>query len=851
MSFDINSLPISKNLTEISALLRKEPYLVLKAEPGAGKSTAVPLYLLKHLDLGGKKIIMLEPRRLAARSIAEFLAAQLDERVGQTVGYQVRNERKVSAATQLEIVTEGILNTRIQADPELHDIGLIIFDEFHERSIHADLGLSLCKEITQAYNESLKLLVMSATMDTEQLSGFLENAPVLQVEGRCFPVEVEYLAKPIDIHNRHAWQNALSDMILQSVKCHDGDILVFLPGQAEIKRTALRLQETLNENEVVVHPLYGNLTVEQQQQALLVDEQARQKIVLATNIAETSLTIDNITVVVDSGLERISEYDVTSGMNRLLTQRISRASAEQRAGRAGRVQAGYCYRLWTESQQQALIEFAKPQITQVELADLRMILAQWGVASTDEMEWITQPPKAHFEAANRLLQQLALMDSDGQLTTQGHVAVKIGLSPRLANIMVHAQATDDCIKSLAADLVAVLMDSHFYNAHDDADLASRMMALQDARSNRKQALKSYPLKAAVTEQVLKTATKMQRQLGMSKPYVYSLDDVREYTGGLLSYAYPDRIAKLRSTSSHDCARYLLANGRGAVLDSSNVLKPEKWLVIADLDGQKKDGRIFLAAEVDASSLENYPGFRIETVYDYDQQTQKIRAQEHICLGNIIVEKREAKLPDKAQIKNCIRKILLDTKLEILPWNKAIKMWRNRLLWLAEMAPEETKSWPDFDNQSLMQTLDEWLIPYVQQVDSIQALKTIDLQGLLSAHLGYENEQQLVQQAPEVYAAPNGKSVPIEYQLGQLPKVSLRLQAVFGELSSPKLAWGKQRLSFELLSPAQRPIQTTSDLAYFWQNSYVEVAKEMRGRYPKHRWPEEPLLETPGHSLKKR
>lgn len=862
MSFDLTQLPISKNLTHINKILAKNSYLVIKAAPGAGKSTAVPLFLLKNLDLGGKKIVMLEPRRLAARSIAEFLAAQMGEKVGSTIGYQVRNERKVSNQTRLEIVTEGILNSRIQADPELQDIGLIIFDEFHERSIHADLGLSLCKEITQAYNEQLKVLVMSATIDTQQISDFLDTAPVIEAQGRCYPVDIHYLDKPLDLNDFYSWQTALFNTVVDAYKNSQGDTLVFLPGQGEIKRLEQRLIEYFGDNQpqTLVLPLYGSLKSEQQQQALAIDPQGRRKIVLATNIAETSLTIENIATVIDSGLERTLEYDVASGMNRLITQRISKASSEQRAGRAGRVQAGQCYRLWTQTQQLNLADFAKEQITQVDLADLRLILAQWGVKELHELEWITPPPKAHYQVATVLLQTLGFLDPQQVLTANGVKAAGMNLTPRLANIIIKAQGLNPRLQSLAADVVAVLGDSHFYYQQDDADLSSRVLALQAFRANRKLALKSYPIKASVAEQALKTAHKIQQQLGLSQAIEHSLTELQQNLGALLSYAYPDRVAKLRNagkngvknrSSLQDDARYLLANGRGAVLAANNRMQASEWLIAADLDGQRKDGKLFLAAEISQEKLSEFPGFSEQTHYGYDASSKKISAEQQTCLGKIVVKQTKLSEPDKTQIQACLAQIIVDTELSLLPWNKATQQWLNRIEWLQDMAPEFTQDWPDFSAQGLMADLQEWLMPYISNIDSIKALNKVDLFGLLKARLGYDLEQALEQQVPVSYQTPSGKTLKIDYKKGQLPKVSVVLQELFGELDSPKLAWGKASLSFELLSPAQRPIQTTADLNGFWQNSYFEVAKEMRGRYPKHRWPEQPLLEKAGRSLKPR
>jgi len=846
-----NSLPISEYLEDIASQLQENRYLIVQADPGAGKSTAVPLFLLQNLDLNNQKIIMLEPRRLAARSIAEFLAQQLGEKVGQTVGYQVRNERKVSANTRLEIVTEGILSARIQQDPELHGIGLIIFDEFHERSIHADLGLALCKEVCEVYNEDLKLLIMSATLDSEVLSDYLRGAGVIHSEGRCYPVKTHFIKQSVDMNDFRVWSAQLVSLILQAIQSSGGDILVFLPGQGEIKRLQQLLEEKTDVNQIAIVPLFGGLKTELQQVALDVDEQGRKKVILATNIAETSLTIANISAVVDSGLERVMKYDVTSGMSRLVTQRISVASSEQRQGRAGRLQAGECYRLWTDTQQKNLEPYSAEQITQIDLADLRLAMAQWGVNDREGLAWITPPPKAHFDAATVLLQKLGLLSVEAKLTSKGEVSTSFGLEPRLSNMVVEAVGAAAILQSMVSDLVAILTDTHFYYDQDDADLVTRMMAIQAYRVHKKQALSEYPIKASICEQVLKTSLKLQRYFQLNTPLQHSLTDLQTHLGPLLSWSFPDRIAQKRKNNGPTENRYLLANGKGAVLPQQNRMPASPWLVVVDLDGQRKDGRIFLAVEVAEEDLANYPGFEKTIEYRYNEQKVSIDAVESLKLGSITVKQTAIKQPDKTEIKRYLTQIIAQTELKLLPWTEPITNWLARLRWLQNEASEQTIDWPDFSKKALIETMDEWLTPYLAGIENLNELKAIDLQGLLKARLDYQWQQDLEDQAPAFYQTPSGKRILISYEKGQLPKISVVLQELFGELQSPTLAWGKSRLSFELLSPAKRPIQTTSDLAHFWQNSYFEVAKEMRGRYPKHRWPDKPLLEKPGQSLKRK
>ena len=869
----MTQLPITPYLPTILQTLEAQQVLILQAEPGAGKSTAVPLYLLQHLDQSkdkvkdntNGKILMLEPRRLAAKSIAQFLASQLNESVGETVGYHIRNERKVSMNTRLEIITEGMLTHRIQNDPEMSGVSLVIFDEFHERSIHADYGLTLCKEVRAAYNESLKILVMSATMDTQKLSQFLENAPIIESEGRCFPVETHYLTRPVNSQFVRDWLPELNKLIIKALQATQGDVLVFLPGLGEIKRCLETLSEQCDLTKTRILPLYGALASEQQQEALLADKQGKQKVVLATNIAETSLTIENISAVVDSGFERRSLYDVSSGMSRLVMQRISLASADQRKGRAGRVQAGECYRLWTETQQQALKPFTAEEITTTDLSGLQLSLLEWGVKQFTELDWLTLPPKAHMDAAGNLLQNLGLADKvlhnnvDAlRLTAKGQHAIDYRLEPRFAGLLATISTEAHLLKAMACDLVAILGDSHFLQAPDDGDLVTRMLALQAFRENRQQAQKQYHLKPAVCQQVITQANKLMKQLGV-KPVYYSLGELQENLGRLVAIAFPDRIAKRRNSSLNNRpsasqvvvsgASYLLTNGKGAILEASNALKDTPWLAIADLDGQRQQGRIYLAAEVTQETLAQTIGFETSSHYRYQASTQKIVGKQQTKLGAIVLSESELTQPDPAKIKACLHQAIVDSELRLLPWTKNNQDWLKRVQWLQVQNPQHTENWPDFSLPGLVNSVEDWLLAYIDKVDSIKALKSIALTDLLKSRLPYEYWGCIDHEAPEFYITPSGKKCHVDYS-GQLPKVSVVLQEMFGELSSPKLAWGKINLAFELLSPARRPLQVTSDLAHFWQNSYFEVVKEMKGRYPKHRWPEKPLEEQAGRSIKR-
>lgn len=836
------TLPISPLLPQIVSTLAQAPGLVLQAEPGAGKSTAVPLAFLQAEFLAGKKILMLEPRRLAVKSIANYLAHQLGEKVGQTIGYQIRNERKVSSQTRLEIVTEGILTRRLQSDPELSDVALVIFDEFHERSIHADLALTLCLEVQSALRDDLKLLVMSATIDTVAVSSFLNNAPVLASQGRSFLVETHFLSQPLNSSYPNDWLPILKQTVLQALKVGRQDVLVFLPGLAEIKR-AQNLLETTIEPGLVVCPLYGQLSPEQQEIALIPDPQGRRKIVLATNIAETSLTIEGIDTVVDSGWARKAVYDVSSGMTRLVTQRISQAAADQRKGRAGRLMAGVCYRLWSESQQQQMSAFEAEEITQTDLSDLCLELAQWGVNSPDELRWLTPPPVAHFAAAKNLLQQLDLLTPNGNLTEMGRAAQGLGLNPRLAKMLLAVQNQSAAIQTLALDIAALLAEGDILRNEPSADLMKRLLVLQAYRQDRKQAKQDYTIQTGAAEQALKNADNWRKQLSFSMPMALSLAQLQSFSGGLVALAFPDRIAQRRKG---DEPRYVMSNGKGALLKEDDPLRHQAWLAVANLDGQRQEGRVYLAAPLDLATIEQTFAAHIETHIGlrFDHKKQELIASEKRCLGKLVLSEKPADSIKPSEFQAALLDVL-SSRLDLLPWTEKAESWLNRLRWLAGFNTD----WPSYNQAWLSANIETWLAPYLSGINSIKGLQKLDMLAIVQQLLDYDQQQVLAQQAPAFYTTPSGKMVAIDYSQPQNAKVSVQLQEVFGELSSPLLAWGKVALTFELLSPARRPIQTTADLAYFWRNSYFDVIKDMKGRYPRHRWPDKPLEEKAGRSIK--
>jgi len=840
-------LPITKYLPQVSDCLSHNNNLVLQAEPGAGKSTALPLSLIDVDWLANKKIVMLEPRRVAAKSIAYYLAKQLDEKVGERVGYQVKNDRRVSENTILEIVTEGILTRRLQSDPELTDVGLIILDEFHERSIHTDLALMLALEVQQTIREDLKLLVMSATIDTDKIASYLDNAPIIKCPGRVHPVSVDYF---------HIDNSYLSLKVMRALRSAlstntKGDTLVFLPGQADIKRCITEAKNTFNDQENLVFlPLYGGLSIDQQEQALLPDPSGKRRVVFTTNIAETSLTIEGVTCVIDSGLEKVSVYDPLSCMSRLETSYISKASADQRKGRAGRLQAGSCIRLWSESKQHALKDFQGEEILSADLANLILDLLAWGLTDYQTINWLTPPPAAHFESAKQLLTSLGLVSDGrvadlGKITTLGTKASKLGLHPRLATMILQAQSHLEI--GISCELSALLSENDIFYNRSGVDIIERLIALQDYKSHRKTALQSWPLKGAIAEQVLSTTKTLKNNL--KKPIQatsYSLTDLQDHVGKLLLLAYPDRLAKKRSAN---CGRYQLANGKGVQLFDDDALFGSDWLVISDCNAQKKEGHIFSAAAITLEDIHESVGhlMRDKDEYRLDDKKQNIIGRRLSTYQSITLRSQPlTNIPAEA-FQKCLNSLLKSEGLSILNWSIKCKEWLARATWLGEVIEHFPKLTPDW----LIQSANQWLLPYISNINSLDQLKKVNIFELIKETLSWEQQQLLEREAPLMYVTPSNKKIPIVYDKHQGPMVSVRLQEMFGEIESPRIGGNSVPLRFELLSPAQRAIQTTSDLANFWNTSYFDVAKEMRGKYPRHRWPEKPLLEKPGHSIKHR
>lgn len=825
-------LPIDLILNELKQTLAHSTKVLLQAPPGAGKTTRVPLALLDTPWRAGKKIIMLEPRRIAARSAARFMAQQLGEQVGQTVGYRTKLDSQITAATQIEVVTEGILTRIIQNDPLLEDYAAVIFDEFHERSLAADLGLALVLESQDVLREDLRLLVMSATLDAAPIISLLGDLPVISSEGRAFPVEVIY--RPILIRNpvkntdiTHAVVNVIKEALAEQ----SGSLLVFLPGVGEIHRVEKQLRGQVASS-VLVTSLYGNLKPEQQDSALAATSAGMRKVVLATAIAETSLTIEGITVVIDSGQQRKSVFDPNSGMAGLKTFRVSKASAEQRKGRAGRNQAGVCYRLWSAADQASLVAFTPPEILEADLASLVLDLAQWGAREASQLSWIDTPPKAHWNQAVELLQLLDLLDEQGAITEQGKAARELGIHPRLAKMVLLGRALG--LGKAAAELAALLGERDLLGANAGADIHQRLAVLRNEYQP-----------AGLNLSRLTSIQQLAKRLRLNKDAAEQLPNPTE-VGRLLALAYPDRIARQRSGQT---GRYQLSNGKGALLKEDDLLNGQQWLVAADLDGKKREARIYLAAPINIAEVEQDLATLITETEEalWDEQRGRVVARRLRKLGELVLEEQELPKPDLALLQQGLLQAVRAKGLASLPWSKSAIQWQARVALLAKVFPND---WPDVSDAALLASLEDWLLPFLSGMQRWADLSQLKLTDILNSQLTYQKQQQLAALAPVALTIPTGQKVTLDYTAEGGPVVAAKLQALFGWLETPKVAGGKVPVVTHLLSPAQRPLAITADLANFWQTVYPEVRKDLRGRYPKHPWPEDSLTAKAQQGVKR-
>ena len=846
-------LPIDAALPELTAALRTRNTAVLVAPPGAGKTTRVPLVLAQEpwaqtpwaqapwaqapwaqetfdQNSGNKprRILVLEPRRLAARAAAERMAKTLGERVGETVGLRVRFGSKVSARTRIEIITEGVFTRRVLDDPMLEGVAAVLFDEFHERSLDADLGLALARDVQQGLREDLRLLVMSATIDGARVAKLLGDAPVVASEGRAFPVETRYLgrdARPIEPQ--------MADAIARAVRADAGSVLAFLPGAAEIRRTAAQLEGRLDANIDVV-ALYGALAGNEQDRAIAPAPPGRRKIVLATSIAETSITIEGVRIVVDSGLARVPRYEPDVGVTRLETVRVSRAAADQRRGRAGRTEPGICYRLWDEPQTASLEPYARPEILSADLSSFALDLAAWGSAP-EQLAFLDPPPRPALMEAKALLAELGAIDGDGRITDEGQKLRLLPLPPRLARMVVDAAAPG---AALDAAEIAVLIGERGLGG-DDVDLTHRLENLRRDRSPRARDARAMAARWAV---IAKSDSSPQAK-GTDSP---ASSDREMSIGAILALAYPERIAKNRGGAA---GAFLLANGRGAQLDAASPLSREPYLAVAELTGSAAAGRILLAAPMTFAEIEARFADRIVTRDEvtFDPASASLRMRRLRRLDAIALAEQPMPVAANEHAARLLAQGIAGLGIERMPWTKSLRQWRDRVMFLRAAEGDE---WPDLSDTALAADTD-WLASVFYGKTSLAELTSEEFASALTARLPYPLQRRLDAEAPTHFAAPTGTQAPIDYEAEGGPKIAIRVQELFGLDRHPAIAGGKIPLVIELLSPAHRPVQTTRDLPGFWRGSYAAVRAEMRGRYPKHPWPDDPMSAPPTRRAKPR
>ncbi len=827
--------PINEIIPLLKTTLEKEPVIILQAPPGAGKSTVLPIQLLNEKWLGDKKIIMLEPRRLATRSVANRMASLLNESIGETIGYRIRFENKISKNTKIEVVTEGILTRMLQNDNALDNVGLIIFDEFHERSLNADLALALCYQVQQVLRNDLRILIMSATLDGAKLSSLLNNAPILTSEGRQYPVSIQYLNTDDKIYLHVRMANAIK----KALRENKGDILAFLPGAGEILRTQQMLEE--DNLEISVQPLYGDLSQQKQQEAILPHPQGKRKVVLATSIAETSLTIEGITVVIDSGFARSPRFDIQTGLSRLETIKVTKDAADQRTGRAGRLGPGTCYRLWSEGSHIHLLPNRKPEILEADLAPLMLELGQWGIQNINELLWLTPPPIAAVSQAKELLTQLGALQNN-KITARGKEMLQMPTHPRLAHMLIEAAHFEknnpkENFKALATDIASILEERDPLSKETGADLSLRIELLRKFRTGER-----VNADKKVLDRIERLAQSWRKLLKIepdnSAPDVFKI-------GKLLATAYPERIAKRIDKTG---LRYRLANGRIVKLNETDALAKEEWLAVAHLDAGANEGKIFLAAAFDSNDLFELAEERQSV--SWDKQRGMVVGIIEKRVGNLILETKALEKIDDAQRIQVICNVIRENGLKILNWSDTQEDLQARILSLRAWRTND--NWPDISNEHLLETLEEWLSPYLLKTNKLTELQKLDFTQILHSILPWELSQKLDKLAPSKMEVPTGSMIKLSYfNDGSKIEMAVRLQEVFGLFETPTVNEGKNKILLHLLSPGYKPVQITQDLKSFWEKTYFEVRKELLSRYPKHHWPENPLTAEAMRGPKKR
>ena len=862
-SFD-TPLPIDAVLDELARTLESGNAAVLVAPPGAGKTTRVPLALLDAPWAKNKKIIVLEPRRIAARASAERMARTLGERAGETVGYRVRFGSKVSRATRIEVVTEGIFSRQILDDPELNGVAAVLFDEFHERSLDADLGLALARDAQTGLREDLRILVMSATLDGARVARLLGDAPVVASEGRAFPVETRYLGRKADV----PLERQMADAIALALRADPGSVLAFLPGAAEIRRAQNFLTERIHDASIEIVPLFGALDASVQDRAIAPAPKGHRKVVLATSIAETSLTIEGVRIVVDSGMARVPRYEPDIGLTRLETVRASRAAVDQRRGRAGRTEPGVCYRLWDEPQTAAFAAYSQPEILSADLSSLLLDLAQWGVSDPATLAFLDPPPAPALKEARGLLRELGALDADGRITAEGKSLRALALPPRLARMIVDSHRLG--AGEEAAEIAAVLTERGL--GGDSVDLDVRLDQFRRDRSPRAISARSLAQRWAA-----QVATASAGALSSPSPLAGEgrggglatavpvrgapppdpspqgggeRKDLRSpgeppFTGIMLALAFPDRVARNRGNGG-----FVLANGRGAVVDQTSALARAPYIAVAELTGTAANGRILLAAPIAQADIERRFAEEIETTDEisFDQATLALRARRKKTLHAITLSEAPLTLSPSAETARVLADGLISVGLDKLPWSKSARQWRDRVMFLRAA---EGEPWPDLSDRALAAQREAWLVPALYDKTSIKELSAQDLSDALATLLPWDLRARLEREAPTHFEAPTGTQLAIDYEAEQGPTIAVRLQELFGLNTHPSIAKGAVPLVLELLSPAHRPVQVTRDLPGFWRGSYSAVRSDLRGRYPRHPWPEDPASAMPTRRVKPR
>ncbi len=837
----MQELPVAEILPDLKKVLAKKNTAVLSAAAGAGKTTLVPPALLDEPWLNGRKIILLEPRRLAAYAAAARMASNLGETSGKTVGYRTRLDTRTGPDTRIEVVTEGILTRMLQKDPALIEAGSVIFDEFHERSIHADLGLALCLDSQETLRPDLRIIVMSATIDTNAVSALLGNAPVISSEGRLWPVETRYLPLPATKGRfaDHDFERHVTLSIRKALAEESGSILVFLPGAPEIRRVERLFNKTGLPDDVIVAPLYSMLTADEQKSAIMPAPAGMKKVVLATSIAETSLTIEGINIVIDSGYSRVPRFDKGSGMTWLETVRVSRASAEQRRGRAGRTGPGICFRLWDEKSDSLLKQNNDPEILNSDLIPLALELLQWGIKSTSELKWMDKPDETAFMQAVNLLVELDAVDERGRITSAGKVMNSIGIHPRLAHMIIRGKSLGQ--GELACEIAAILGEKDFLDKNSsfrDSDMRLRLDALHFlAKPDNK-----YSAGASVIKRINKTAELLKKQMKLLD--TANAKDV-DMAGVLLGFAYPDRIAQRRRGQS---PRFLLSSGKGAWLDDSDSLTDEEFITAASLDGDKQETAIFLAAPIKRLALLKHFSSHIKTesACEWDDDIKGVISFTRETLGSIIISEKKQDKPDGSLRERAFISGIRKNGLGILPWNNESIQLMARFNFLAGTDTDE--KWPDVSDEALLESLESWLMPHLNGVSRISQISEADITRALTSILSWHQQRKLNALAPTHVRVPSGSLIKLDYCKGDVPVLAVKLQEMFGCRSTPTVAGGIP-VTLHLLSPAGRPVQVTRDIIGFWTGAYSDVRKELKGRYPKHPWPDNPLEATPTKKTK--